>query len=300
MHKKISYFIWLWIFCSLFAAISAFAGVADEDKGLEDNMTFHVYDDVDLVSTLKFEYGKPRIVIKSVYPQLASETSHEGVDSFNELALQIVTSEIAEFRNLVKENAAIQKKMDKKTITNNLYIDYNTSYLKPLKDHIISIRFSIQGFVAGNKHPYHKYITLNYNLDKNQRIELTDLFVPGSNYLNTLSEYSYNILQKRLPDKSRIGSGAAPTNENFMAWNIKPDGILITFSGAQVAPSIFGAQTIFIPYSALNQIIAPDSPIANCINQPTKCSRNHLVTGGFIDEATNTSHPRINTILGRL
>lgn len=301
MHNKMHYFIWLSLFLGLFTAFSAFAAIADEDRGLEDNMTFHVYDDVDLVSTLKFEYGKPRIVIKSVYPQLVSETPHDGVYNFNELALQIVNDEIAQFRNLVKDNAAIQKKMDKKTVVNNLYIDYNTSSFKPAKDHIISIRFSIQGYVGGNKHPYHKYVTLNYNLDKNQRIELNDLFLPGSNYLNTLSEYSYSVLYKRLGNKSRSG-GAAPINENFMIWNMKPNGILITFGGSQVAPRGFGTQTILVPYSALTEIISPDAPIANCLQHPSKCRRNNLLTGGFIDEArnTNTSHGIFNPVPGQL
>jgi len=302
MHNKMNYFIWLAIFFSLFTTTSLFADVTDDDKGLEDNMTFHVYDDVDLVSTLKFEYGKPRIIIKSVYPQLASETAHDGVDDFNQLALEIVTDEIAQFRNRVKENSPVQKTMDKKTITNNLYIDYNTSYLKPAKDHIISIRFSIQGYIGGDKRPYHHYVTLNYNLDKNQRIALSDLFFADTNYLNTLSTYSYGVLQKRLPDKSKIASGTAPLAENFAAFNLKPNGLLITFNRDQVTSSIFGAQTILIPYSALDQIISPDSPIANCIEHPGKCMRNHLVTGGFIDEALNadTTHGALNPVLGQL
>src|SRR5260221_14743414 len=130
MIKKIQYFIWIGIFSSLLALLPTFANADDDDKGLEDNMTFHVYDDVDLVSTLKFEYGKPKIVIKSVYPQLASETDHDGVSSFNPMALQIVQDQVSKFRAMVKDNASIQKKMAKGTITNNLYIDYNTSYIK--------------------------------------------------------------------------------------------------------------------------------------------------------------------------
>src|SRR5438093_8080410 len=122
MQNKLNYFIWLSIFFSLFTAISAFANIADEDRGLEDNMTFHVYDDVDLVSTLKFEYGKFRIVIKSVYPQLASETEREGINRFNELAMQLVQGEIAAFKEQVKNHELYQKKLPKNKVTNNLYL----------------------------------------------------------------------------------------------------------------------------------------------------------------------------------
>lgn len=74
MLKLIKSFTILGLICCLVSITSAFASDMDDDSGLEDNMTFHVYDDVDLVSTLKFEYGKPRIIIKSVYPQLAALT----------------------------------------------------------------------------------------------------------------------------------------------------------------------------------------------------------------------------------
>jgi hypothetical protein len=298
MGKKMNYFIGLWIFFCLIIPLPALADAADDDKGLEDNMTFHVYDDVDLVSTLKFEYGKPRIIIKSVYPQLASETSHEGVESFNDISLQMVKDEISQFRNLVKENASAQNKMNKKTITNNLYIDYNTSYIKPGRDHIISIRFGIQGVISGSNHPYHEYIALNYNLDKNQKIELNDLFLPNSDYLERMSQYAYGVLQRRLPN-NRMG-GASPRAENYMTFNIKPNGLLITFNDSQVAPHVFGAQTILIPYAVLSAIISPDSPIAICIDHPTKCRRNNLLTGGFIDEAVNTRHGGLNPVLGQM
>lgn len=297
MQKKNLFIIALCIFSFNFPVFAA--AIADEDRGLEDNMTFHVYDDVDLVSTLKFEYGRPRIVIKSVYPQLASETMHEGVDTFNEIAKDTVKEEISRYRNLVKDEASAQKKMDKKTITNNLYIDYNTSYVKAGRDHIISIRFSVQGVIGGKKYPYHDYFSLNYNMDKNQKIELGDLFIPGSNYLDVLSQYAYGVLVKRFPRNGRLG-GAAPRPDNFSSFNIKPDGLLITFNESQVAPRQFGAQTVLIPFSALMGVISPDAPIAECVRHPSKCQRHHLLTGGFIDEAVNSRHGRLNPVLGQL
>lgn len=291
MLKKLIYFSMLWI---TFAAFPASAAVTDDDSSLEDSMTFHVYDDVDLVSTLKFEYGKPKIIIKSVYPQLASETPRDGVMTFNDLALQIVKDEITRFRALVKSNASAQKKA-----SNNLYIDYNTSFIKPAKDHILSIRFSIQGNVGKNG-PYHNHISVNYNLDKNQKMELSDLFFPDSNYLSVLSDYTQNVLNKQLTNKSKIADGTAPRSKNFQTWNIKPNGLLITFNENQVAPSIFGAQTILVPYSALSHILSTDSPVADCVQHKAKCVRYNLLTGGFIDEAANTSHSGLDPVLTQL
>lgn len=268
------------------SATPAFA--EDEDSGMEESTTFHVYDDVDLVSTLKFEYGIPRIVIKSVYPQLASETEHGGINRFNEIAMEIVKDEIANFRSRVKENSALQKKIPKKEVSNNLYIDYNTSYIKSKGDHIISIRISAQGYVSGLSHPYHRYQVFNYNLDKAQQIELSDLFLPQSNYLDVLSTYVSQTLSQRLKDTQRIAIGTAPILENFSNWNIKTNGLMFTFKESQVAPYMYGTQTVLVPYSALSGILSPESPIADCIEHRTRCLNNNLLTGGFIDEAANT------------
>jgi len=296
MFKKILYFI---ILSSLTTVFPAHANPADEDRGLEDNMSFHVYDDVDLVSTLKFEYGKPRIVIKSVYPQLASETPRDGIDDFNAISLQIVKDEISRYRSLVREQAQVQNKMDRKNISNNLYIDYNTSSLKPSRDHIISIRFGTQAYIGGKKFPLHQYSSLNYNLDKNQKIELSDLFLPDSNYLDVMSQYAYAVLQKRFPGIFRTG-GAAPRMENYLVFNLKPNGLLITFNESKVAPRSYGAQTVLIPWSVIAPVVSPDAAIAPCIDHPAKCLRHNLLTGGFIDEANNTRHGGFNPVPGLL
>lgn len=286
------FLIVLVIFCGLCTA-PTFA--EDEDSGMEESTTFHVYDDVDLVSTLKFEYGVPRIVIKSVYPQLASETEHGGIYRFNEIAMEIVKSEIANFRSKVKENSALQKKFPKKEISNNLYIDYNTSYLKSKGDHIISIRISAQGYISGLPHPYHRYQVFNYNLDKAQQIELSDLFLPQSNYLEILSNYVSRALSQRLKDTQRIAIGTAPTNENFSNWNIKTNGLIFTFRESQVAPYMYGTQIVLVPYTAIAEILSPESPIADCIEHKTRCLNNNLLTGGFIDEAANTKQSFLST-----
>ena len=130
--------------------------------------------------------------------------------------------------------------MEKKSITNTLYIDYNTSYIKSNHDHIISIRFSVQANISGLKTPYHGHVALNYDLDKSQQIELSDLFLPDSDYLNVLSQYATYNLSKRFSDKN-IAAGYIPAQaENFQVWNIKPNGLLITFSENQIASNAIG------------------------------------------------------------
>lgn len=251
-----------------------------DDSGLEDNRTFHVFADVDLISTLKFEYGKPKIIIKSVYPQLASETNREGVTIFNDLVSEMLHGQIALFREQVKGLLPLQSKFAKNKITNNLYIDYSTAYINANKTHLISIRFSIKGKMTGAGRAYRHHLTLNYDLDNAKTIELSDLFLPDANYLTVLSNHAKAILEKKLANKNKIDTGVAPIKENFDNWNINPDGILITFKEGQVAPIEFGAQTILIPYSALSDIAAPNTLVSYCLAHHSRCLRSNLLTGG--------------------
>lgn len=257
------------------------------DKKKDHTPVYHIYDDVDLVSTIKFEYGKPKISIKSVFPQLESDEDDDSINHFNQLVQDSTKEEITKFRDQVKENKSIQNKVSRALSKNNLFIDYDTSIIKSNGDHIISVRFSLQSYIAGMNRPNHTHRTFNYNLDTNLPIELNELFNPDSDYLNVLSDYTREVLLKRLANKEMVINGTAPEADNFKNWNIKPTGILITFDEHQVAPYINGAQTVLVPYGALKTILAEDSPIAGCVKHKRKCIQSNISTGGFMDEAAN-------------
>lgn len=272
--------ILLSILTCLFVCTPLYADdTADDNTGRDDTQVYHVYGNVDLVSSMKFQYGaKPKIFVKYVYPQLEvdsdSLSNNVGIDNFNKQVMDMIQQEITQFKS--------QAKAGRK---NDLYIDYDTSIIRADGDYIISIRFSMQEFIAGMAHPFHFHRVINFNLNKNETITLQDLFQPNADYLDLLSKYSSFALNRRLSDKQLIAKGTAPKPENFNIWNIKPNGLLITFDEYQVAPHINGAQTVLVPFSELKRMISPDSPIADCINHRRSCARSNLLTGGFIDEA---------------
>jgi len=285
---------------------------SDDSTGKDDTQVYPIYNNVELVSTLKLQYDKPRIVIKSVYPQLQTVTESdsgdqtEAIHTFNEIVLDLVQEKIAEFKAHVVANQDSQKQLPTEQRKNDLYLDYDTSFLKTGKSPIISIRFSSQGYVGGMAHPYHHHFVLNYDLNSNQQLELGMLFNPGADYFTILSNYTQMTLLKRhLPDKEMIIEGTAPKPENFRNWNIKPNGLLITFDEYQVAPYVNGTQTVLVPYSVLKSIINPSSPIAQCVLHKKQCLRSNLLTGGFIDEALNlrsinSRHGILNPTLSKL
>src|SRR5579883_2651731 len=90
---------------SLFACIPALAeDAADDSTGRDDTQVYHIYEGVDLFSTLKIQYDKPRIVVKSVYPQLQSDDDSEGINNFNQLVMNILQQEISAYKNNVLLN----------------------------------------------------------------------------------------------------------------------------------------------------------------------------------------------------
>lgn len=280
--NRAHYTFFRWILTLLFLLHTpAFADTYNDPEGsINDNLSIHLYDDVDLASVLKLDDSQSRMIIKSVYPKLAGEDEKAGIDGFNQRAQDIVSDEISKFK---AETATQQAK--KKLTTASLIIDYDTSFLKSNNNHIISIRFSMKGAITGLGHAYRAHRVLNYNLDTNQPIELSDLFLSDSDYLNIISENASTQLSRYLKNKSLIAKGTAPDINNFANWNIKPNGLLITFETDTVAPRIQGTQTVLIPYSAISDDISPDSPLASCIHHQRRCTNTNLLTGGFIDEA---------------
>lgn len=284
-------FILFVITCLLTLGLHNYAFADDDDdigdnSAKDDRQIYYIYDDVDLITTLKYQYPQPKTMIKFVYPLLQSEQPSEPVATFNMLVLDLLKIETDDFKKKLSDLTEVQKNLPKSNIKNDLSIDYDSSFINSGDDdHILSIRFTFEGMLSGMAHGYHYHRVLNYDLDEGEAFELADLFLPDTNYLQRLSDYSRKVLQRKLTDKSMIAAGTEPTPENFRNWNLKPMGLVITFEEYQVAPYVFGSQTVIIPYSQLQDIIDPDSVIGSCMKSRARCMRGNLLTGGFMDEA---------------
>lgn len=292
--RRIIFFIIAIISTTLFAYTN------DDTKAKDDAQVYYITDQLDLATTMKLQYGKkPKTFIKSVYPQLEGSENIHGITYFNRLVMDILQQEITAFtNNAIQNQKYLSKNTPTKSMRNSLYIDYAASVIKSKKDHIISIRFNIQGYLAGMAHPYHYHKTLNFDVEKGEPLELADLFEPNSDYLTLFANYADETLKKRLPNNEEmIAEGTQPKADNYKNWNIQPNGILITFDEYKVAPYVYGAQTVLIPFSSLTDVLATESPLTHCIKNKNTCRRNNLLTGGFID-AVNTTHGSFNPVLG--
>jgi hypothetical protein len=297
-----------------------------DDSPVDNKSTYHISDNIDLVTAHDVQYEKPRIVIKLVFPRLSSSddsgtpvassdtmdngadnndkatgTNMAGVDktnAFNEQVTAIIKEEISHFKQVVTDAHDAQQTMEKTKIRNRLAIDYNSAIVNMDAEPIISIRFIVQGYVSRTAHPFRRYRVLNFDLENGRVMQLSELFDTESNYLEAIAKYCEKALTKKLHNTTMIAGGIAPIETNYSNWNINPHGLRFTFDEATVAPYTYGSQTILIPYASLKEFINPESILGRCLAHRKRCMRDNLLTGGFIDEAANSSHRRLNPVFG--
>lgn len=130
---------------------------------------------------------------------------------------------------------------------------------------IISTLFYEFSYFAGAAHPNNSNLSVNYDLEKNKEITLSDLF--QGNYLKLLSEICIEEIAKNkkeydpnfnAADDDWLNTGAGPDEKNFKVFNIKKDKFMITFPTYQVASYAEGPQTVKIPYDRLTTVIRSD------------------------------------------
>ena len=126
---------------------------------------------------------------------------------------------------------------------------------------ILSIKYQTEGYIAGMAHPYHLIYSFNYDLEQGKDIALSDLFLPGADYLGALSKYCAAQLSTRDINFQDFSQGADPTAENYKNWNITSEGLMITFDEYQVAAYVAGPQVVTVPYSELKSLIDPNGPL---------------------------------------
>ena len=194
----------------------------------------------------------PKYEIDVQYPIL-EWGGDSRVDAFNEAA-QTIASEEA---RLFKEGTQVT--IDDpyaKDMLSTLKMAYTTTY----SEHgLVSVLFNVGYYMAGAAHPGYYAHTLTYDVNGGKQLALDDIFQPGSNYLEPLSQYCIEELRKR--DVLQWEDGALPKSENYRNWNLTPDGLMITFDEYQVASHAAGPQTVIVPYTEIQALLAPEFPL---------------------------------------
>ena len=206
--------------------------------------------------------------IDAQYPQITG-SANPNFEKFNQLVRALVTKKVAEFKKDVQP-----KEGDEPPPEGSMGSDIGIGYeVAMARDDLISVQFDVGSYYQGAAHPNTYTETVNYDLKNGKQVNLSDLFKPGSKYLQTLAQYCIADLKKQSKAKGdalgddEIQNGAAPSAKNYRSWKITRKGIGINFDSYQVGPYAAGPQYVLVPYVNLKDLINPDGPIAGQLVQ---------------------------------
>jgi len=193
---------------------------------------------------------------KPVYTIDAQIPYAQGADparlaNFNTILKKMVDDQIQPFRDSVLTLAPV----DPINVGSSFNLQYGV--VGQAQDYW-SLKYEVDAYFDGAAHPGHYSVTLNYDLASDRLVTLDELFLPGSNYLQVISEYCKAELAKRDIGFDGFTAGADPLPENYTRWNLSTDGLIITFDEYQVAPYAAGAQVVTIPPFVLQSITNPN------------------------------------------
>jgi len=208
---------------------------------------------VTLVSQPYIESNQdPAFTITAQIPQL-SGNDDPRVQAFNQKLDEMVQKEITVFRQEFTRGPVLE-------VSTNSFLEVTYTLISQYDD-IWSFKFIYSFYTNGAAHPGDFSHSINYDLGAGRELALGDLFLPGSNYLETISNYCMIELGKQPFFDGPFTDGANPTLENYRNWNITPDGLMITFDTYQVAPGAAGPQIVLVPYEQLTALIDPQGPL---------------------------------------
>jgi hypothetical protein len=198
----------------------------------------------------------PGFRINSTFPVFTSPID-ERLTRFNEDVEELINNLETSFRT---DALAIPYDPNFGTNQSSLDITYQATYFQR---GILSIYFGISYYMSGAAHPNGYSLVLNYDLLQGAQINLADLFMPGSDYLQALS----GICTTTLSNEGRLEfpEGALPDEVNYKSWNITPTGLRITFDPYQVGPYAMGFQVVDIPYADLSSILRADGAMGRVL-----------------------------------
>ena len=217
---------------------------------------------------------KLKYEVSAAYPQLIGVTD-PNYDRFNQTVRNLISRKVGDFKKEMTPSAEDELAPDENpVIDDSLGSDITVNYeLALAKDDLIAIQFTVSSYSAGAAHPNSYTEVVNFDLKNGKLLKLADLFLPGSKYLETLSNFCIQELKKQAKtqgdyaamDDDWIKRGAGAELTNYDNWTITKKGLGITFDPYQVAAYAAGPQNVLVPYSALKEIIKPEGVLGQFV-----------------------------------
>jgi hypothetical protein len=239
------------------------------EKGSDKMTAFSVHEepialtgDVELTAKqIKESNKKLMYEIAAQYPQF-SGGSNPNFEKFNQLVRGIVTKEVSQFKKDVQPEEGEER--PEGSMGSDISIGYEVALAQ---DDLVSVQFDVGSYFQGAAHPNSYTEVVNYDLKTGKQLNLSDLFKPGSKFLQVIATYAIADLKKQSQEKGSelpddlIQSGAGASPKNYRSWKITRTGLGINFDPYQVGPYAAGAHYVLVPYATLKEVINPEGPI---------------------------------------
>lgn len=200
---------------------------------------------------------KPVLAIEASSIKQSTDTLWVDVNFPQGFSNKTIDSTINDF--VQQQTAEIQKVNQQDNMPadlpgkNGLTITYEVPYNTA---NALSVILNISKNTRGAAHPANSIKTFNFI--NNQLVGIDALFLPNSNYLQHISDYSSNIFtNKNISDANWIKEGTSPDLKNYQNWYFTPNGLAIIFDTYQVAAYVYGPQTLVIPRQLVVQWMQP-------------------------------------------
>ncbi len=196
------------------------------------------------------------------YPQIA-EPSSPFVERFNRLVKARVFRTIDSLRG--QSRSDLRRRNDTPDITDELNISYTAPLATPK---LVSVRLDSYAYSWPAAHGGNTAESITFDLEAGRPVRLANLFLPKSAYLEGISRYCVDELNRRGLGNGRGGflgyreDGASPKPENYTTWNVTHGGLLIQFAEYQVGPHSAGRPEVLVPFDVLKEYIDPKGPLA--------------------------------------
>jgi hypothetical protein len=191
-----------------------------------------------------------RYKVNLAYPQIEG-TNALPIRKLNQSIERLALKQYDWLHNPSREELHYYKAGPHPEAFNSIDLDYEVVLAT---DSFLSIYFEGFSYGIGAAHAVQYSFVVNYDLKSNRQVKLSDIFKPGSKYLEAISRYCTEKLSQN--GDSLWIKELAPAAANFESWNMTHDGLRFNFDACKLSGCADGKQTVLVPFSALRPMMS--------------------------------------------
>jgi hypothetical protein len=127
----------------------------------------------------------------------------------------------------------------------------------PYFESFVGIQFRRLEYTGGAS-PIILVDTFTFDIEDEELVTLSDLFRPGTNYLNVIQPIALQSLRDEYGEGTVFEGGLDPVDSNYRSFVLHNYRLIFTFDEYQVAPGAAGTPSVSIPLYRLENILSPD------------------------------------------